>query len=269
MDKNKLFQISETAHTCGISRSTLMRLEEKGLIKPAYIDKENGYRYYDNHNIGHILQIEKFKTMGLDNKEIIEYFVGGGEIKGLLTAMEERLQELQNCVEELRIRSKKEKTISVSIIKQPAVLCMMKLCEGHTIADKYNFMYDFYTECIKKGCVLSGEPLFSMSKRDDYLKGYITDNSYPFYVCVPVKKTKEAKEAILLKEQKALSLIYYGSYDGNKEAWLALGKEVNERKLIPDGLPRALGIVAPYTGREIEEKRYCTRFILPIKTDIH
>ena len=29
----KLFQITETARACGLSRSTLMRLEEKGLDK--------------------------------------------------------------------------------------------------------------------------------------------------------------------------------------------------------------------------------------------
>lgn len=33
----KLFQITETARACGLSRSTLMRLEEKGLLTPAYI----------------------------------------------------------------------------------------------------------------------------------------------------------------------------------------------------------------------------------------
>ena len=45
-----LFQITEAANACGISRSTLMRLEEKELIKPVYISEESGRRYYDNYN---------------------------------------------------------------------------------------------------------------------------------------------------------------------------------------------------------------------------
>ena len=59
-DTKKFFQISEAARACGVSRSTLMRLEEKGLLTPAYIAPESGRRYYDNHNVARILQIEKF-----------------------------------------------------------------------------------------------------------------------------------------------------------------------------------------------------------------
>ena len=62
MEKNTkdLFQITEAAHACGLSRSTLMRMEEKGLLTPAYIAPESGRRYYDNFNVARILQIEKF-----------------------------------------------------------------------------------------------------------------------------------------------------------------------------------------------------------------
>ena len=35
-----LFQISEAARACGVSRSTLLRMEEKGLLKPAYVSEE-------------------------------------------------------------------------------------------------------------------------------------------------------------------------------------------------------------------------------------
>ena len=39
MEQNKkaLFQITEAAHACGLSRSTLLRMEEKGLLTPACI----------------------------------------------------------------------------------------------------------------------------------------------------------------------------------------------------------------------------------------
>ena len=80
-DTKKLFQISEAAHACGVSRSTLMRMEEKGLLTPAYIAPESGRRYYDNHNVARILQIEKLKAMGLRTDEIAGYFACGGEVK--------------------------------------------------------------------------------------------------------------------------------------------------------------------------------------------
>ena len=49
------------------------------------------------------------------------------------------------------------------------------------------------------------------------------------------------------------------------EMWLTMGREVTARGLTPAGLPRVLCIVAPYTGREIETKRYCSRLVLPVK----
>ena len=49
-----------------------------------------------------------------------------------------------------------------------------------------------------------------------------------------------------------LSVLYCGDYAGVDEAWLTLGREVKARELPPTGAPRILGIVAPYTGREID-----------------
>ena len=67
-DTKQLFQITEAARACGLSRSTLMRIEEKGLLTLAYTAPDSGRRYYDNHNVARILQIEKFKAMGLGSK---------------------------------------------------------------------------------------------------------------------------------------------------------------------------------------------------------
>ena len=107
IDTKKLFQITEAAHACGLSRSTLMRLEKKGLLKPAYIAPDSGRRYYDNHNVARILQIEKFKAMGFGTEEIAGYFVRGGEAEGLLAVLEERLTEVGRRVEGLE-RARRE-----------------------------------------------------------------------------------------------------------------------------------------------------------------
>ena len=70
----KLFQISEVSKACGVSRSTIMRMEEKGLLKPTYVSPDSGRRYYDNFAVAHILQVGKLRSMGLTNDEIIKYY---------------------------------------------------------------------------------------------------------------------------------------------------------------------------------------------------
>lgn len=263
-DLKKLFQITEAARACSLSRSTLLRLEEKGLLTPAYIAPDSGRRYYDNHNVARILQIEKLKAMGLSTEDIAAYFASGGETAALLTTLEERLHEIARGVEELRLRAGTDTSISVQLLTLPAVTCCRRLCEGYTVADKYNAMYDFYGECVRQGYHLSNEPIFTISQRQDFLNGYISDKPYPFWVCVPMRPEKAPKEAVVLPACRALSVLYYGSYDGAGEAFLRLGREVKQRGLTPAGDPRVLGIVAPYTGREIETKRYCSRLVLPV-----
>ena len=58
-------------------------MEEKGMLTPAFIAPNSGRRYYDNHNVARILQIEKFKAMGLDPEEVSEYFIRGGDVSDL------------------------------------------------------------------------------------------------------------------------------------------------------------------------------------------
>ena len=78
----QFFQITEAARACGLSRSTLMRMEERGLLTPVFTAPDSGRRYYDNHDVARIMQIEKFKAMGLGSKEIADYFAQGGGGRG-------------------------------------------------------------------------------------------------------------------------------------------------------------------------------------------
>ena len=147
----QFFQITEAARACGLSRSTLMRMEERGLLTPVFTAPDSGRRYYDNHNVARIMQIEKFKAMGLGSKEIADYFAQGGEAEVLLEALETRLRDLQRSVEEMRLRAAEGESLSVQMMELPAVTCRIRWCEGLTTAERYRDMYDFYGACVRKG----------------------------------------------------------------------------------------------------------------------
>ena len=208
----QFFQITEAARACGLSRSTLMRMEERGLLTPVFTAPDSGRRYYDNHNVARIMQIEKFKAMGLGSKEIADYFAQGGEAEVLLEALETRLRDLQRSVEEMRLRAAEGESLSVQMMELPAVTCRIRWCEGLTTAERYRDMYDFYGACVRKGCVLSDEPLFTISERTDYLEGYIGQEPYRYGVCVPVRKNRAAADAVTLEPCRVLSVLYYGDY---------------------------------------------------------
>ncbi len=65
-----LFPMNHIVTTCGISRATLLRFEEEGLLTPARKDPDSGYRYYNCENLAQIIKILQFQHLGFTKKEI-------------------------------------------------------------------------------------------------------------------------------------------------------------------------------------------------------
>lgn len=260
-----LFSIRQAAHACNLSRSSLIRLEEKGLLTPAYTDEKTGYRYYDTHNISRILQIQKFQWMGFSPEEISSYYAGGGKADELLVTLEQKLYVLQQQVEEMRLRSHNIPDMSLSIIEIPEIICCVRRYQGSLLQDKYHASYDFFHECADKGISLAPNPLFIINERTDYLEGKITSTPYDFHVCIPVLPEHAPEDAVSVPACTALSLLIYGDYKNLNEAHLYLGEQVRKRGLTPAGYIRAVSLVGPYVGREINPNMYCSQLVLPIK----
>lgn len=147
----------------------------------------------------------------------------------------------------------------------PAAVCCVCRHAGATVPEKYDAMYCFYHECVDKGYVLDSKPLFIVNERTDYLEGQLSSSPDPFQVCVPVLPEKAPADAVHFPSCTALSVLYYGDYSDIGKAWLKLGSEAKKRELTPSAFPRVIGIVAPYTGREIDSKWYCSRIVMPVE----
>ncbi len=266
--KNKtdhLFSISQAAKSCNLSRSTLLRLEDRGLLAPAYTEPGSGRRHYDVFNICRILQIQKFQSMGFTNEETISYYAGKGEAQNLLAIIEEKLSALQESLEEMLLRTQNHPDLSVQMLRLPEVLCCVREHIGQSAEEKYNALYVYLNECIARGDVLSNEPLFLVNHQTDYLDGRLEHGPIRFQTCVPVQTSKFSDDLVRFPSCNAISVLYYGNYQNIDTAYYRLGEEVKKRNLTPDGFLRAIGVVAPYVGHEIDPNRYCTRYVLPVK----
>ena len=100
-----MFTSHSITKSCNISRSTLLRLEERGLLKPAYVNQDSGYRYYDVQEAGQIMQIKLLQELGLQYDEIEEYYASGGSSLVVAERLRKRLDLLKRGVEELELRS--------------------------------------------------------------------------------------------------------------------------------------------------------------------
>lgn len=260
-----LFSIRQAARACNLSRSSLIRLEDKGLLTPARTDANSGYRYYDNNNISRILQIQKFQQMGFSPEEIISYYESGGKADELLATLEQKLYLLQQQIAEMRLRSHDVPDMSLSILKIPETVCCVRRYQGAVIQDKYHASYDFFHECVEKGIALAPKAFFLIDERTDYLEGELSSAPHDFYVCMPVLPEQAPEDAIPIPACTALSLLVYGNYSNLNETYLYLGEQVRKRGLTPAGYIRMIALVAPYVGKEIDPNMYCSQLLLPVE----
>lgn len=259
-----LFSIKQAARACSLSRSSLIRLEEKGLLTPAYTNAQTGYRYYNDDNIARILQIQKLQRMGFDTEDIISYYESNGKADELLVTLDHKLSVLKTQIAEMRLRSHDVPDMSLSVITVPETVCCVRRYRKFVMQDTYHAAYDFMHECIEKGIALAPNPLFTILERTDYLEGEMSPSPYDCCVCIPVLPEHAPKDAVTIPAYTALSLLLYGNYNSFNEACLYLGEQVRKRKLTPAGYLRTIALVAPYVGKEIDPNKYCTQLVLPV-----
>ncbi len=259
-----LFTMSQVTRSCGVSRATLLRLENRGLLSPVMIDKKSGYRYFDNHNITRILQIKHLLSIGLSYDEIYEYFSTNGTSMKLLRSLEQRMYATRRMYEEMNLRIARRQSLTFETISLPGYVCYAREYAGDTSKEKYNDMYALYHEAIEKGLrPLESEPLFTINKNSDLF----AEKEESFLCCIPLDPDDAPDDALVLKSCRAFSCLYYGSYDSFPNVWSLFEQKVKELNLKPIGYPRVLGIVAPYTAREIKEENYVSRIVIPIASD--
>jgi len=89
-----MFRIGDFARLSRVSVKTLRFYDEVGLLKPTYVDRATGYRYYSATLLPRLNRILAFKDLGLSLGEIIHLLEGGlpaGRVRELLHCRREAL----------------------------------------------------------------------------------------------------------------------------------------------------------------------------------
>lgn len=100
--------IKEFAKLTGVSVRTLHYYDEIGLLKPAFIDEQNGYRDYDEKSLGRMVEILFYRELDFPLKSILEILSSPDydkaaairKQKELLTLKKERLERLISALDE-------------------------------------------------------------------------------------------------------------------------------------------------------------------------
>jgi len=108
-----MFSIGEFARLGGVSVRTLRHYDEIGLLRPATVDPDTGYRGYSAAQLGQLNRIMALKELGLSLTQARRLLDGVtlGELRGMLilrrAQLEHELEEHKNQLlgVEARLRS--------------------------------------------------------------------------------------------------------------------------------------------------------------------
>ncbi|MBR3918516.1 MAG: MerR family transcriptional regulator [Clostridia bacterium] len=102
-------QIKEFAELTGVSVRALHYYDEIGLLKPSYVDEQNGYRFYDENSLERMQEILFYRELDFPLKSIAEILASPNydkqkalaEQKRLLTIKKDRLTRLIAALEQV------------------------------------------------------------------------------------------------------------------------------------------------------------------------
>ncbi len=101
-------QIKEFAELTGVSVRTLHYYDESGLHKPAFVDEQNGYRFYDENSLQRMQEILFYRELDFELKSISKILSSPDydkqkaltEQRKLLTLKKERLERIINALDD-------------------------------------------------------------------------------------------------------------------------------------------------------------------------
>lgn len=134
-----LYKIGMFAAMNHVTVKTLRFYEEQGLLTPALINRENGYRYYRLSQMAVIHQITALKMAGFTLEEIASINAGADEEAVLLKKKAELIAKIADLTRQIAIvdsyLSKKENGLSapvlVKTIRQTTVAAMQTRIESY------------------------------------------------------------------------------------------------------------------------------------------
>lgn len=211
-----------------ITAKTLRHYDEIGLLKPAYVDEDNGYRYYCSDQFTRLSKIITLKQMGLSLKDILlvidddksaEIFLKVQENE-LLDRIEEEKDKLSN------VRNYLKRMKGESIMKYNPIIKSLPECIVASMRFKAESYDSYFDRIPKMGKEM--ERLGAVCAEPEYCFNMYHDKEYrekdiDVEVCEAVVDYCQDSDMVKFKKieavSEALCIFHKGSYSLFREAY--------------------------------------------------
>ena len=268
-DEERVYKIGTFSKMNYVTIKTLRHYDNIGLLKPSYIDEENGYRYYTSKQLPILHEILALRDIGFSLDEIKQVQRGVCE-KDIL--QKKKSEILKKIGEETMKLSKIESYLSNDKInvEYPVIIKSLPEVIVASMRTKINSYDEIFTivppmgvEMERLGCVCA-EPEYCYTIYHD--KEH-KENNIDVEVCEAVTELKENSEMVKFKVVPKVNMaacVYHkGSYDKFPQAYSALTKFIVENGYEIIDTPRESYIDGVWNKDNVED--WLTEIQFPIK----
>lgn len=215
----RLYRIGMFANMNRVTIKTLRYYDEQNLLKPVYVDEENGYRYYEASQIADIHKILALKNMGFSIEDIRRMMNGEEENTLLLRKKQEILKELAELTAKLAVVESylngKNMNLSAPVLvkKLPEVIVASSRSRIESYDALFELMPAMGAQMEQLGCICA-QPDYCFTQ---YLEPGYKEEDILVEVCEAVTEKKEDSGnvafQVLPQVEEAACIFHKGSYD--------------------------------------------------------
>ncbi|HEX3078084.1 MAG TPA: MerR family transcriptional regulator [Lachnospiraceae bacterium] len=228
-----------------VTIKALRYYDEVGLLKPAHIDQENGYRYYTSEQLPIMHQILSMKQMGFSVEEMLRVQSGERIENVLLTKKADTMKEISDSMRKLSqieyaLAHKEEiqENYHVILKELPEVIVASIRKVMRNYGDLFNIVPPMGEEMERLGCECAvPEYCFNI-----YHDGEYKEENIDVEVCEAVTELKPDSYMLHFKViervESAVCVLHKGPYDRLPKAYAVLVRYMEENGLEPIDNPR-------------------------------
>ena len=217
-DRGSLYKIGTFAAMNHVTVKALRFYEEKGLLMPAYIDAENGYRYYRLSQMAVMQQISALKQAGFTLEEINCINNGEDEEALLLNKKAELLSQIAELTRQAAVLdgylAKRKYCLSAPVLIKEIPECKVASMQIrlHSYDDLFDQMPLMGEMMEQAGCVCA-MPEYCFT---EYLESNQSEEDILVELCEAVTECKVDMEGLhfrTIPKVLVASIFHKGSYD--------------------------------------------------------
>ena len=253
-----------------VTVKTLRYYDKIGLIKPVYINEENGYRFYDENQVSKVLLVCRLKEYGFSLAEIM-HMLSVHDMSVFIGELKERRSEIELEIERLKATAMElerhidslERTGDMMKFGNNYEIEVVEDTERRVISSRQRMSVDefgkyygeMYKRCETEKLVLTGECLAVYHDKE------FDRESSDIELLLGVDENSKADK--VMKGRKCAALTHYGAYSGLPQAYGAIVKWIADNGYEIAGAPYEIYVKTWFNKVAVDE--WETRVLFPIK----